>query len=735
MRRALAVALLVLSCGGDDELPDAGPNDAGSGDGSASRDAASGEDGGARSPLRGPDVAFTGEEACFESGLPGEEYVFRWGDGAQDTVAVGRACHRWTYPGSFLVSVSVGGRDASRALQVVPRPATLRPSSSSPLLYDEAGHRAWVANADADTVAVLDLVSGARTDLGACDRPRTLARSGDAVAVSCEGDDQVWLFDAAVDTAPPTRVALPAGSRPFGVAGDPRSPGRFLVTLQDAGRVAIVESGRITDLVDVGPDPRGITVGGDGRVLLSRWRANETGATLVEGALSDDGRLSVRREVLLPRQEGLDSDTDNSGVPSFLDAIALTPDGERVLVGALKANVVTGMFRTGEPLTSQTTARAVLLEALPTTDTGRYEESYRLAFDDLDFASAVATTSLGERVYVAMMGAQRVIALSAFTFEVIGSVADVGVAPRGLAVDRDGRLLVFAELSRELRIYDVSDLSVRPPLVATYPTVGAEPLAPEVLRGKQIFNTSADPRMSRTSYLSCASCHLDGEGDNLVWDFTQRGEGLRNTIPLRGRGGTAHGPVHWTGNFDEIQDFENDIRGGQGGTGFLSDDDWRATEDPLGAPKAGRSPELDALAAYVASLASFGVSPRRRETSAFAAQRAEGRRVFEAAGCPSCHQGVRFTDSALDLRHDVGTAGPGSGGRRGGPLDGFDTPTLRGLWRSAPYLHDGSAATLREVLTTRNAGDRHGLTSGLSEAELDALELYLLTLDDLDPGE
>jgi hypothetical protein len=36
-------------------------------------------------------------------------------------------------------------------------------------------------------------------------------------------------------------------------------------------------------------------------------------------------------------------------------------------------------------------------------------------------------------------------------------------------------------------------------------------------------------------YLSCASCHLDGEGDNLVWDFTQRGEGLRNTIPLRSR--------------------------------------------------------------------------------------------------------------------------------------------------------------------------------------------------------
>ncbi len=731
MRRFLLVAL-ALSCGGNDDTPDAEAPDAAV----DAPPADSSGDAAPRAPLEGPDVAFTNEEVCFESALPGDEYVFHWGDGAQDTVPAGRACHRWTYPGSFLVSVSVGGRDASRPLQVVPRPAALRPTRSSPLLYDEARHRAWVANTDADSVAVIDLALGTRTRIDTCDRPRTLARSGDQVAVTCEGDDALWLVEdfEGETPAPGVRVDLPTGSRPFGVASDPRMVGRFLVTLQGAGAVAVVADATVSAIVDVGTDPRAIAIGGDGRVLLSRWRSRNEGASLVEGTLTEDGRFEVRGDVLLPRQEGLDSDTDNSGVPSFLDALSLTPDGERALVGALKANVVTGMFRTGEPLTSQTTARAVLMEVLPTTDDGDYEETFRLAFDDLDFASAVTTTPLGERVYVAMMGAQRIIALSGFSFDVIGSVADVGVAPRGLAVDRDGHLLVFAELSRELRVYDVSDLSVQPPLVATHATVDLEPLDPQVLRGKQIFNTSADPRMSRTSYLSCASCHLDGEGDNLVWDFTQRGEGLRNTIPLRGRAGTAHGAIHWTGNFDEIQDFENDIRAGQGGSGFLSDDDWRATEDPLGAPKAGRSPELDALAAYVASLSSFGVSPWRRADASFEAERAMGRSVFETAGCATCHRGPRFTDSAVDVRHDVGTAGPGSGGRRSGPLDGFDTPTLRGLWTSAPYLHDGSAATLREVLTTRNDSDRHGVTSGLSARELDALELYLLTLDDLDPG-
>lgn len=81
------------------------------------------------------------------------------------------------------------------------------------------------------------------------------------------------------------------------------------------------------------------------------------------------------------------------------------------------------------------------------------------------------------------------------------------------------------------------------------------------------------------------------------------------------------------------------------------------------------------------------------------------------------------------MLHDVGTITPASGARRGAPLTGLDTPTLRGLWRSAPYLHDGSAPTLRDVLTTRNAGDRHGTTSTLSAAELDDLIAYLLCLD------
>jgi len=72
----------------------------------------------------------------------------------------------------------------------------------------------------------------------------------------------------------------------------------------------------------------------------------------------------------------------------------------------------------------------------------------------------------------------------------------------------------------------------------------------------------------------------------------------------------------------------------------------------------------------------------------------------------------------------VGTAD--AAGEWFGPL--IDTPTLRFLYDSAPYLHDGSAATLYDVLTAANPGDEHGVTSHLTEQDLEDLIAFLSTL-------
>jgi hypothetical protein len=83
------------------------------------------------------------------------------------------------------------------------------------------------------------------------------------------------------------------------------------------------------------------------------------------------------------------------------------------------------------------------------------------------------------------------------------------------------------------------------------------------------------------------------------------------------------------------------------------------------------------------------------------------------------------------LVHDVGTLGPAAGTRLGDTLRGFDTPTLKGAWEFPPYLHDGSAATLAEVLA-KNPGDKHGRTSQLTAREREQLAAYLLQIDELE---
>jgi YVTN family beta-propeller protein len=97
-----------------------------------------------------------------------------------------------------------------------------------------------------------------------------------------------------------------------------------------------------------------------------------------------------------------------------------------------------------------------------------------------------------------------------------------------------------------------------------------------------------------------------------------------------------------------------------------------------------------------------------------------GQHLFDKAGCASCHPPGLFTDLK---QYDVGTRGRLSQGQ-----NEFDTPTLVEIWRTAPYLHDGSAATIKDVLTTANKEDKHGKTSSLTEQELNDLAKYILSL-------
>jgi YVTN family beta-propeller protein len=96
-----------------------------------------------------------------------------------------------------------------------------------------------------------------------------------------------------------------------------------------------------------------------------------------------------------------------------------------------------------------------------------------------------------------------------------------------------------------------------------------------------------------------------------------------------------------------------------------------------------------------------------------------GQKLFKSAGCASCHTGDLYTD--FD-KHDLGI---------GKWLDvgkSFDTPTLIEAWRTAPYLYDGRAATVEDMLKKHNVNDQHGKTSNLTDRQVEDLAEFVLSL-------
>ena len=538
----------------------------------------------------------------------------------------------------------------------------------------------------------------------------------------------LWVVDrdgariavVALDTGAVTRsIALPRASMPWSMVIAP--DGSVFVTLSATGEVlALTTAGAIRQRVRVAPTARGLTWF-DGRLYVTRFISSDTHG---EVHVLDATTLASVDIIELAFDTTPDTEAAGRGVPNYVAEVTITPDGRRGFVASKKDNIARGLFRDGQPLTFESRVRAIVSTFDVSTSTE--DLASRMDINDRDLVQSTLTSPLADLLFVMSEGVNTIDVFDTSTLERV-SQFEVKRAPRGMALDvTSGILAVHNFLSRSVSYYDVKGLLQGTrnavPDLGEVTTVANERLDALALLGKRIFYDASDTRMSQDGYISCASCHLDGGDDGRVWDFTQAGEGLRNTIPLHGRAGAGHGNVHWTANFDELQDFENDIRGAFGGTGFLTDAQFAMTSDPLGVPKAGLSPELDALAAFVEAFDTFPASPYRASDGTLDDAARRGREVYVAADCHSCHAGAAFSDFT---RHDVGTILASSGLGIGQPLvgTGFETPTLRGVWNSAPYLHDGSAASLDDVL------QRHGDIPMLTAPERTDLVAYMLQLD------
>jgi YVTN family beta-propeller protein len=296
-----------------------------------------------------------------------------------------------------------------------------------------------------------------------------------------------------------------------------------------------------------------------------------------------------------------------------------------------------------------------------------------------------------------------------------------GKHPKAIRVSPDGKeVYIYNALDFAVGVYDTS---IRKKLASI--TTCDPPHTKEWVRGKELFVSAKSP-MGGVRWISCSSCHPDGLGDGRVW---QNGEGDRRTPHLFGLAHTH--PLHWSADRDEVQDFEYTIRGKlmQGRGLFAGRMKQKIDFEPieLETDLAGKSADLDALAIYTNA---FEPRPSPHPPGGRLSPEAQrGKSLFfaESTGCAKCHSGPYFTDSALKKPfnlHDVGTGD--SPREMMGPR--YDTPTLLGIYRNGPYLHDGRAKTLRDVLTTCNKDDRHGKTSHLKPAEVDDLVAFLRSL-------
>ncbi|MFQ5807979.1 MAG: hypothetical protein ACE5JM_00040 [Armatimonadota bacterium] len=268
-----------------------------------------------------------------------------------------------------------------------------------------------------------------------------------------------------------------------------------------------------------------------------------------------------------------------------------------------------------------------------------------------------------------------------------------GNGPRGVDISPDGKQLAVA------MYYTGSVALVDAESGATTKTisVGPSPEPDDARRGETIFN---DATYCFQHWLSCSTCHPEGRADGLNWDLLNDDIGnpknarslllSHKTPPMMSRGIRDNVEVAAAAGFRHILFRE---------------------------PEEG---EVEAVVAYLRAMQpekSPYLSPKGQLT----AKAKRGKALFDSkqVGCAECHPAPLYTDLKM---WDVGTRGELD------RVDAFDTPTLIEIWRTPPYLHDGQATSLREVLTTHNKDDKHGKVSNLSKREIDALVEYLLSL-------
>jgi cytochrome c peroxidase len=249
-----------------------------------------------------------------------------------------------------------------------------------------------------------------------------------------------------------------------------------------------------------------------------------------------------------------------------------------------------------------------------------------------------------------------------------------------------------------------------------------------VALGERLFN---DPRLSRDDLRSCSSCHdirTNGASAN-PHDDARNGQPLPLNTPTVFNAGLNF-RLNWEGNHRSLEEGADQILRNPAIMGTSAEEvvqklrtDPEMVEQFRGAYR--RQPDaealLDALATYERSLVTPGSRFDRwlaGDAGAITAEELAGYRLFKSLGCISCHQGANVGGNLFqrhDIFHPLGSAEP----------QVLRVPSLRNVATTAPYFHDGSAATLPEAVKAMGIAQ---LDRVLTEQQIAAIVAFLQTL-------
>ncbi|WP_111980333.1 Ig-like domain-containing protein [Algibacillus agarilyticus] len=606
------------------------------------------------------------------------------------------------------------------------------PNKSSQLVCqpDAEDNDLWVVNPDNDSVSIFSVVLNPndytkthelRREVKLLfEKPTSVSQINGLFAVTHADDDKVVFYNA--DGFPQFTIDTGHGTHPIASVADGYN---LYVALYGSGEVVKLNVSRkeVSQRLDVGPTPKAMALFAD-RLLVTRFIS-----TPEQGQVYD---INIAQEMALTQTIALnkllipDDIFHGAGVPNYLSSIVINADGSEAYVTANKANIDRGLQRNGLPLDDDNTIRPMLatidlisgldINIDPTTREGTFD------FDNKADPSGV-TLLADPNIRAYTLRGNNVVMLSNQATNQ-SALITTGFAPSEMCTTLR-TLYVKNYTERSITAIDVADFMHSQTIqlqTETLHSVTEEKLTDQALLGLQTFYHSDIPAMGREGYMTCASCHADGSHDGMTWDITSLGEGMRNTLSLNGASGTRFGNLHWSANFDEVQDFEIQLEQLNGGEGLIPDITFLAGMSPLDHISGGQSETLDALAAYVNGLGKETVSrsPYREYSGELSASALKGQQIFNEQGCVNCHTGRAFRDG---LTHDVGTIKQSSGSHLGGALTAIRTPSLIELWTSAPYFHDGSALTLADVFTE---GDHN---VDITEQAQNDLINYLMSID------